>query len=284
MKNFWQKHKKRILKVVAWYFIAIIFIFVIPIGINWAYKTPASLSIFSMDWEAKDVLSFYGSLLGATATIIALRETIRFTRESQKEERKLSVKPRLESKYKHFNSEIYSINSKDSFVYVDYSKEGIVSQESIPKETASIIALYHAVENLDSYSDTEDFMGEACLQMYKDGYLTKHFYILYELFNYGANNALEVEFRINNSIVCPGFCISQDKPKRFMLIFDENILENNCKEIEITITYTDICSIAKYKQTERFTIFKAENTFETMQAFENKLNRPVEIQHFYNGD
>ena len=121
MKKLWQKHKKKILKIVAWYFVSIVFIFIIPIAINWAYKTPASLPIFSMDWEAKDVLSFYGSLLGAAATIIALKETISFTRESQKEARKLSIRPYLETQ-KYNYTDLQKIPTNLETLFIDVSK------------------------------------------------------------------------------------------------------------------------------------------------------------------
>ena len=85
MKKFWHKNKKTITSTVLITVILIFFVFVVPIIINWMYKTPARLPIFAMSWEAKDVLSFYGSILGAAATIIALTKTIKFTRENQRE-------------------------------------------------------------------------------------------------------------------------------------------------------------------------------------------------------
>ena len=45
-------------------------IFGIPLLINCAYNTPASCSCFAVDWEAKDALGYYGSVLGFLGTVI----------------------------------------------------------------------------------------------------------------------------------------------------------------------------------------------------------------------
>ena len=77
MKN---KLKKQISNYLYWGIMAILSIFVVPFVINLLYSKPAILPSFAMTWEASDVLVFYGSLLGATATIYALNRTIKFTR------------------------------------------------------------------------------------------------------------------------------------------------------------------------------------------------------------
>lgn len=54
----------------------LIFMFLIPIGINEVYKFDTR---YVTKWDAADVLSFYGTILGAAATIIAVKVTITFT-------------------------------------------------------------------------------------------------------------------------------------------------------------------------------------------------------------
>ena len=69
-----KKHKYR------WLFAIILVVILaigIPIGINEAYKANSG---YITVWNASDVLSYYGSLLGAIATTGALVMTIAFTR------------------------------------------------------------------------------------------------------------------------------------------------------------------------------------------------------------
>lgn len=61
-----------------------------PFVINYAYS--ASDKYFFTLWNAQDMLSYYGTLLGAVATIIAVTWTINFNRESAEKDRRLSEK------------------------------------------------------------------------------------------------------------------------------------------------------------------------------------------------
>lgn len=278
MKKIWHKHKKLITRVVSWYIVGIIFIFLIPIGINLAYKTPCSLEIFAMNWEAKDALSFYGSLLGAAATILALTETIRFTVKTQKEEHKLSIKPRLDSKWQHYSDKLLTISEEANFVFIEYSNGEVTSSRDIPSKIQNILDVYKKAPMSDDNhkNDTDVYIYEAFKDCY-DKYISKNLLLLYEIYNYGANNAIEIEFKINDYIICPTFCITTSEPQKFVLILSEDLLINNNKEIEILLTYTDICSFGKYKQRELFSFFKTNNELQTSQAFEYKLSSPKEL-------
>ena len=140
MKKFWYKNKKTILRSVIATIALIFFVFVIPIVINWMYKTPAKLPIFAMSWEAKDVLSYYGSILGAVATIIALTATIKFTRENQKEERKLSIRPYLQtSKFNYTSFE--GIPTTKDVIYMDIKPNIVNYQGGVPDDISGIIDL-----------------------------------------------------------------------------------------------------------------------------------------------
>jgi len=59
-----------------------------PIFINMAYG--ATNKIFITVWDASDMLTYFGTLLGATATIIAVYATIKFSRESAEKDRRTS--------------------------------------------------------------------------------------------------------------------------------------------------------------------------------------------------
>jgi|GEM_PF-5106367 len=57
-----------------------------PYAIDKAYDWPCKM--FFTSWESSDVLAYYGTLLGASATITAVILTIKFTRESAEKDRK----------------------------------------------------------------------------------------------------------------------------------------------------------------------------------------------------
>lgn len=61
-----------------------------PFIIDKAYD--ASNKIFFTQWDAPNILSYYGTLLGAAATIIAVVLTIRYAQKSSQEDRRHSEK------------------------------------------------------------------------------------------------------------------------------------------------------------------------------------------------
>ena len=246
MKKFWRKNKKRIGKIVAWYFVAIVFIFIIPIGINWVYKTPAALPIFSMDWEAKDVLSFYGSLLGAAATIIALKETINFTRESQKEERKLSIRPYLETQ-KYNYTDLQKIPTNLETLFIDVSKRITTYQASLPEEFEDMKILQRRL----LAGEKIDLMDQTLFDLKLETLFQKKYLLSYEIVNCGAGNAINVNLRINGRSVIPSFCVITGESKKIIFVLNNDLLEDtNEYSLKLTLTYSDVASLADYYQTE----------------------------------
>ena len=69
--------------VMAVFLAGIFFVVIIPIGINELYKVSAG---YITVWGAADVLSYYGTILGAITTIGALVVTISFTRKQVERE------------------------------------------------------------------------------------------------------------------------------------------------------------------------------------------------------
>ena len=67
--------KKWILMIVL---VFLLFSIAIPIAINESYKHGV---VYVTKWDAADVLSYYGTILSATATVIAMVMTIAFTRK-----------------------------------------------------------------------------------------------------------------------------------------------------------------------------------------------------------
>lgn len=276
-----KKKYKKLIWIITCLVAVILFIFVIPIFINHLYSRPASIPLFAMSWEAKDALAFYGSILGAGATILALVATIRFTARSQKEERKLSIKPRLDSKMRIYTNKILTISEKDNFIFVDYSDSLKVTSKLIPDEVVDIIAKDKkaSAPNKKGIDKVLQFGYENDFNKTLADYAKSHILILYELNNYGANNAIDVEFIINQSIVYNSFCIPTKEPVRFLLIFNKDIFkdEDEYKRINISIIYTDICSLGLYAQEESFQLVPDTNGLNTFQSGEQQLSKPREI-------
>lgn len=70
--------KRRTGRIILLILLALFLVFAVPIIINESYK--ANDGYVTM-WEAADVLSYYGIILGALITVFALTTTIRFTKK-----------------------------------------------------------------------------------------------------------------------------------------------------------------------------------------------------------
>ena len=66
----------------------LLFSVAIPIAINESYKHGV---VYVTKWDAVDVLSYYGSLLGSVSTILALVITIIFTKKQIQRDRFLEL-------------------------------------------------------------------------------------------------------------------------------------------------------------------------------------------------
>lgn len=77
--------KKNIGKIVLGILLFVVLVFLIPLGINQCYQS--EIVIIPTKWGAADVLSYYGTLLGASVTILTLIFTILFTRKQIQRER-----------------------------------------------------------------------------------------------------------------------------------------------------------------------------------------------------
>ncbi|UYO61783.1 hypothetical protein LNN31_13460 [Acetobacterium wieringae] len=82
----------------------VILCFGVPLIVNFAYVFGQSNALFITAWDAADMLSYYGTLLGASATIVAVTWTINFTSESAKKDRWLSEN----NNYKNYGLKICS--------------------------------------------------------------------------------------------------------------------------------------------------------------------------------
>lgn len=90
----WIKEHKGISTVLA-ILTAIIFLFIIPLVINWLFKVASPIEIFVAEWDAGDALSFYGALLASVATIIGVYLSILYAHKNYREDERTRNKPYL---------------------------------------------------------------------------------------------------------------------------------------------------------------------------------------------
>lgn len=249
---------------------------VIPLLINWLYSIPAPISFLAMHWDAADALGFYGSLLGAAATIFVLQQTIKFTRDSQREERKLSVKPRLETEWLPYADHLFLLD-QDEYLFVFFEEEIITSSKLLPDRISGILSMKKRLNTGKKVGSFEYNIAKIAFEQAAGGFLKKHSISLYEIHNYGAANAIDVRLQINGEEVCPRFCISTEQAKRIVLIVHENRLIDQHKQMDITLQYSDICSIGCYQQTETLHIRKNANDFDIVQNDNDFLSTPIEL-------
>lgn len=276
-KGFWYKNKKRITQVIIAGVILIFFVFVIPIAINWLYKFPADIPILEMDWDGKDVLSFYGSILGAVATIVALTTTIKFTRENQKEERKLSIRPYLQtSKFNYTNFQ--EIPDSKEVIYIDIKPNIITYQGGIPDDISRIIDL----KNKRVFDKTYNVEGidDGMYNSNVINYFGSRYLLCYEIKNCGAGNAINVSLNVNSRCFIPNFCVTTTDATKIMFILNKELLDRSGEYIlKIAFVYHDIALLGKYYQSETI-IFTNKNKYgelKTTQKAEGLLTGPMEL-------
>ena len=274
MKESREKHKGEICVCVILF---VIFVLIMPIVINWIYEQPALLPLLAMSWEAKDMLGFYGSLLsaviGAVAAIYVLQKTIQFTVDSQREERKLAVRPYLETR-KYQYTDLSKISSGENTVFLTISKALITYQAEVPDD---IIDKQKQIEhyrrsNAKKSIDIgiEDHIGL--------DYLARNYIFQIDLVNCGAGNAINVEFTMNQRPLLQTFCVTTQMPKRFICILNEDLISDGKCELEFSLKYGDISSYAKYMQTEKVLFCRGyDKKLTTSQRRCDLLTPPVEV-------
>ena len=80
-----------------WYILIAVFItvFIMPFVINVSFKISAPLYFLEAEWQASDVLTFYGSILAGSLTVVGVFLSIRCSQHSYKEDARNRVRPYL---------------------------------------------------------------------------------------------------------------------------------------------------------------------------------------------
>lgn len=256
MKGFIKKYWK---PLCIFFFIGII---VIPLAIHIAFKTSAIHSFMVAEWTSDGFLGFYGALMGALSTVYVFALTIRYNRDIERENRKFNTKPYLYSEY----YPIYELAKKrenESLLYIIVGNQ-VSSSFEIP---------YEYEKDYEEKSDSTE-------AVFRNLRLSRERHMLhYALSNAGAGSSVNTDFRINDEIVMPPFALPINAKLVMVIILKSEILVNNEKMIDITITYDDVVSIGHYEQCERIRFFrdKDDDTLSTNQMPEWLLCKPKDI-------
>ncbi len=84
----WLKNNK-------WYLLlfVIVFIILIPLGINIAFKQKTSVELLSAEWDANAALGFYAALLASLITVYGVFLSIQYAQKNYREDIKNRVLP-----------------------------------------------------------------------------------------------------------------------------------------------------------------------------------------------
>jgi hypothetical protein len=217
-------------------------------------------------WDAKDVLSFYGSILGAFSTILVVIVTIRFTVNQQKLDRKSTVKPFLCTEYRpYYDIDDFSLIKTENTTFITIEKNEIATYKKIP--------------NIISENSMESIIEKTYkkLRFFNDYYLMD-----YNINNVGSGNALNIDIQINGLIIIPRLSIPTNKIMTFKLIINLNELKNGEETTQkFTYVYDDVTGFSSYTQSETIIMYRDENgSLSSRQNLNDLISIPEEKRRY----
>lgn len=133
-----QKIKRFVIQYKWWLLTgSVIFLIIIPLIINWLFKTTAPFELLDAEWYASDALSFYGTILASITTIVGVYLSIDYAQKNYREDERNRVRPyfaltHLKSKSKYnwldgdtSESEDRTENQKSIKAYEEYKPERV---------------------------------------------------------------------------------------------------------------------------------------------------------------
>lgn len=217
------------------------------------------------------VLTITSAVYGGLLTLVGVAWTIKDNSEKIKQERKLSIKPYLDVRYKCF-TDITELPSKDIFT-IELGKI-VVIQPTISNAINDLFILRSRTSGI------EERLAPAVYALELARFTSSHMMVYTEIENCGAGNAIDVKLKFNGNEIT-SFCITTSTPKQFLFVFKDELLGEEKEEytkINLSLEYTDVASFGKYKQDESFVF--GRNTHDELyvsQMQEDLLTPPAEI-------
>ncbi len=239
-------------------------IFLIPIVVvHILFKITTSCKWIVAEWDAGDLLSYCGAVLGAVATIVSIVLTIMFTVENQKFERKLTIKPCLNTNYIPKFIRIDSIVKEGQCIYITYpfDNEGNIKASHIPPHVLKKAEQHKAEGILDT------------LAFYRENHI-----IHYTVSNIGAGNAVNIKFSIDEKLIMQPFAMVANTSKEFIIVLKPKLLNCGNHFIRFKFEYEDVASIGKYEQHERIEFYLDDDkSLNTRQAINDSISMPKDL-------
>lgn len=236
------KRKTSVICVVALIVVAII----VPFAISAVFKIHPHRHIFSAEWTADGYLGYIGALIGAVATIYAVRITIVNERKRQEEERIILAKPWLSSETLLLCSNkdiLEEENGKTTFAALNGELFG--SSKEVPW---SVKKGTHEINKTD------------CV-------------IRYEIMNAGGNTATRLKLTLDGYPLFPDFALAKDQVKKIIFVLPLREGEKQSRYV-LKFEYGDVVSSTTYSQIEALNIMQDEHGVAFSQNMADLLTAP----------
>lgn len=219
----------------CWIYIVMVFLAITPMVLFIVGKCDGNL------------LGYWGSLIGALATIIAVIMTINSNRNQQI----LAAKPILQSNSEllTMKKQIDEIKEKTFLLYPCNGNESVGSSACLTR---------------DIYSN----------EKYVDR--TKYLAVQYSVSNAGVGPAVDVMMTINGYKAHPNFFLSNYMTKNFIII---TTLEKAKRPLKLAFKYTDIYSEFCYVQADELYVDFDEDNFLTVIQKQCGIGKAEIIKH-----
>lgn len=280
MKEWIRKHWWKLVLVAGFFIIGI------PLLINWLYKQPARIDFFRMGWNVDAVLTYYGSIIAAVATVLGVFLSVKYAQENYREDERNRQLPfmalsflRRESKFHLFDmtntegknsedEEEYYYEFKLRKIYIIITKSEIIYKKRLSKDQNDLLMKngYKTVKEGNRISLVpKDFVSMPM-----------------ELENVGNGPAIDVRvslYKDKERIRAVSLDTLKNGDTIYIHIFSEENVKSILGKYILEVIYKDILSNA-YTQKYPVTIAKNNNRVESYIAFsaEQEMRKNVEIR------
>ena len=219
---------------------------IVPFAISAIFKIHPHRHIFSAEWTADGYLGYIGALIGAAATIYAVRITIVNERKRREEERIILAKPWLVSETLLLcsNKEIQE-EENGSTTFVSLNGDLFGNGKGTPSEIKSGS---HEINKTD------------CV-------------IKYEIMNVGGNSATRLKLTLDDYPLFPDFALAKDQVKKIIFVLPLREGEKQSQYV-LKFVYGDVVSPMTYSQIETLNIMQDEHGVTFSQSMADLLTAP----------